>query len=331
MRLLVGDIGGTNTRLAIFTSSGKKLHLEKQQEYPSQKHKSLDEILSLFLKEETLIDGGCLGIAGPVEEHTYCKLTNLSWEVNASKIASAHRIGHLTLLNDIEANAYGINTLTADKFLVINEGKALRGNRALIAAGTGLGEAPIFFDGQRHIPSPSEGGHCDFSPRDDIEVELFQYLRDLFPEHVSYERVVCGSGLTLLFRFLIEKGYEKSTPSSIEVLESKDAAKAITQRALEKQCPICERALDWFCSLYGAEAGNLALKAMCVNGMYVGGGIAPKIVKALETPTFFEAFTQKGRFASLLADMPIRVILDPETALKGAAYYAQQKHIGSIK
>lgn len=331
MRLLAGDIGGTNTRLAIFVSEGGSTKAIKHEEFPSKSYNALDEILGRFLRQETLIDAGCLGIAGPVKEHTYCKLTNLAWEVNASQLASNHRIGHITLLNDIEANAYGINTLTSDKFYSINAGKAQKGNRTLIAAGTGLGEAPIFFDGQRHIPSPSEGGHVDFSPRTQQDVELFHFLKERFPEHVSYERVLSGAGMVALFEFLVAQLAPQQRGFAQEVLIQKDPAKAITQRGIDRSCTTCERALDWFCAFYGAEAGNLALKAMSVNGVYVGGGIAPKILPRLQTEIFMNAFTDKGRFKGLMEEMPVRVILDDKTALKGAAYYAQQKVLGVIK
>jgi glucokinase len=226
------------------------------------------------------------------------------------------------LLNDLEASAYGIATLEADDFVVLNQGAPTAvGNAAVIAAGTGLGEAGLYWDGTRHHPFACEGGHADFAPQNELQVELLLYLRKKFG-HVSWERVVSGPGLHNLYEFLRDTGHGEEPAWLAEEMRQKDPPRVITQAGLEGRSPLCEDALDLFVSLYGAEAGNLALKIMATHAVFVGGGIAPRIIRKLQGPAFMEAFATKGRFKWLLEAMPVRVVLNEKTALLGAARYA---------
>lgn len=324
MRILVGDIGGTKTLLAVFSGSGKNWTLERQNRYVSREHGSLEEIIALFLEgEKEVFSSACFGIAGPVKEgesHT----TNLPWVVESKKIEEKFRIKTVFLINDLKANAYGIQTLSEKDFFVLNKARSLEGeNQALISAGTGLGEAPIICYKGELIPSASEGGHADFSPRDDLEIELFKHLQAKYG-HVSYERVLSGMGIGNLYEFLIASGREKRSKAVEEAMKEENSGKVICEFGLQKKDPACERTLEWFCSLYGGEAGNLALRTMATGGIYIGGGIAPKILPALKSGAFLRAFIDKGRFSTLLQQIPIKVVLDEKTALKGAAFFCEK-------
>jgi glucokinase len=240
-------------------------------------------------------------------------------------------IESVSLINDLEATAYGIFTLDNTEFTVLNEGSPqLEGNMALIAAGTGLGEAIIYWDGSHYRPSASEGGHADFAPRNPLEIELLRYLVDRF-RHVSYERVVSGPGLLNIYNFLKDGDYFKEPAWLAEKLAAADPGAVISEAALTGEAEICIHALNLFVSIYGAEAGNLALKAKARGGIFVGGGIAPKILEKLTDGSFLKAFTDKGRFAEFLLTIPVKVILNEETALRGAAYYATLRSVGAAK
>jgi glucokinase len=322
MVILAGDIGGTKTHLALF--EGEKWIVD--QKYPSQEHKSLLEIVRLFLtSHQSEAKAACFGVAGPVRDGR-CHATNLPWLIDSAKLSKELKISSVFLINDLEANAYGMSCLSEKDFAVLNAGSSdAKGNRALIAAGTGLGEAGIYWDGEEHHPFACEGGHTDFASRDEREVELWRYLKRKI-SHVSYERVLSGPGLIELFYFLIDRGYEKK-PKWVEA-EKGDLAKNITKKALNEECSVCMRTLQWFVSIYGSEAGNLALKFLALGGLYIGGGIAPKILSALKEGEFMRAFKDKGRFADLLSMIPIKVILNENTALLGAAAYARKKSRG---
>jgi glucokinase len=236
----------------------------------------------------------------------------------------AHELGVKTvdLLNDLEANAYGIAALEANDFVVLNHGAPnASGNAAVIAAGTGLGEAGLYWDGTQHHPFACEGGHADFAPQNELQVELLLYLRKKFG-HVSWERVVSGPGLHNIYGFLRDTGRGEEPAWLVEAMRQKDPSAVISQAGLEGRSALCAQALDLFVLLYGAEAGNLALKIMATTGVFVGGGIAPKIIRKLQGPAFMEAFAAKGRFKWLLETIPVRVILNDKTALLGAARYA---------
>lgn len=312
LMILAGDIGGTKTHLALYQGN-QCLYEEK---YLSLNFNSLGDLVKQFLSSRTeKISCACFGIAGPVRDGE-CHATNLPWVLKASELSKELNIGQVFLINDLEANAWGLRALSAEEFLVLNEGKTVQGHAALIAAGTGLGEAGIYWDGKKRHPFACEGGHVDFAPRNELEMELLRYLHKRFG-HVSYERVLSGPGLHNLYRFLVEMRLESEEDFTLD-------PRVITDRALAGTSRACTRALDWFISLYASEAGNLALKLLAVGGVYLGGGIVPKILPFFKAEAFMKAFTAKGRFASLLAEIPVRVILNDNTALLGALEYAKE-------
>jgi len=317
--ILAGDIGGTNARLAWFKVEGERLTSAGEKDYPSQEHASLEEIVAQFIAEHGVkVERACFGIAGPVKNGR-AVTPNLPWVVDASQLASRLGLERVLLINDLEANTYGIAVLGPKDFAVLNEGTPEpHGGLAVIAAGTGLGEAGAFWDGKMHRPVPCEGGHCDFAPRNALETELLHHLLHKY-KHVSYERVLSGAGLVNIYKFLRDTGRAQEAASLAAALRHGNAAAAVSKAALEGGSKLAEQALDLFVSLYGAEAGNLALKFKATGGVFVGGGIAPKIIEKLKGPTFMQAFTAKGRMKALLEAMPVKAILNDKTALLGAA------------
>lgn len=318
MLILAGDIGGTTTRLAFFRDAADGLEVVAQARYPSREHGSLAAIVQLFVAEHGLApERACFGIAGPVREGRVLT-PNLPWLVDAGELAGLLGLARVPLINDLEANAYGIPLLGDADFVVLNPGRPdPTGPIAVISAGTGLGEAMAVWDGTAHRPLPTEGGHADFAPRNELETELLLYLR---AEHgrVSYERVLSGPGLRNIYRFLRDSRHLAESPAVVAEMNQGDAPAAIARAALAGNCPLCAQALDLFVSLYGAEAGNIALRTLATGGVYVGGGIAPKIIDRLKGPAFMLAFTAKGRLSPLLETIPVRVILNDRTALLGA-------------
>lgn len=327
--LLAGDIGGTSTRLALVRVDGPRLSVVAREKYPSHEHAGLDEIVRAFTaKQQQHVEHACFGIAGPIRDgrvHT----PNLPWVVDAAALAAALKISDVHLINDLEANAHGIPALSPEDFVTLQPGQPdLAGNAAIISAGTGLGEAGIHFDGQQLRPLACEGGHVDFAPRNEVECALRSYLAQRFIEasegHVSYERVLSGPGLVNIYQFLRDTGRGTETPEMAAAIRDGDPAAAISQAAANGSCEISVQAMEMFVSFYGAEAGNLALKMLSTRGMFLGGGIAPKIIDKLRTPTFLNAFRAKGRLRPLLSAMPVRVIMNDRTALLGAARYAAE-------
>lgn len=316
--LLAGDIGGTKTHLALYEKDLKKPLKEKK--FASQDFSSLLEIISTFLNNNEKIEKACFGIAGPVKEGV-CKTTNLPWTVGVDQIQKNLSIQPVALLNDLEANAWGIKVLSEEDLAYLHRGSnQKKSHSVLISAGTGLGEAGLFFYGQDHIPLACEGGHCDFAPKNEVEIELFRFLKHKFG-HVSYERVLSGPGLVNIYEFFLSQKTEH--PSfSIDIKDSL-AAKVISEKGMKRECALCEKALDLFVSIYGAEAGNLALKYLAFGGVYVGGGIAPKILEKMQEGSFIKSFLDKGRFSSLLETISVQVILNSNTALMGSAYFSQ--------
>jgi glucokinase len=321
MIVLSGDIGGTKTRLALFETDGRELQTLVEKSFPSGSYTSLDAIVRAFLQVTgASCPRACFGVAGPVQEGR-CHTTNLPWEIDAAAMQRDLGFAEVRLLNDLEANAWGIPALEPKDFCLLQPGRAgARGNAAVIAAGTGLGEAGMYWDGKRHHPFASEGGHTDFSPGNDLEIALLQHLRRSF-EHVSWERVVSGPGLVNLHGFLCEHSASDPPAWLQRELQAGDPAAAISRAALGERDPLCSQALDLFVYLYGVEAGNQALKVMATGGVYLGGGIAPKILERLKGPRFLEGFTAKGRMAPLLRQMAVRVILNDRTALYGPALF----------
>ena len=321
--ILAGDIGGTNTRLALFEMAGERLEIVEQQSFPSRDHESLDEIVSTYISTgKRSIKQACLGVAGPVKDGR-CVATNLPWIVDARDLAKDLRLETVHLINDLEANAYGVGVLESNDFVILNEGEThIQGNAAIIAAGTGLGEAGYYWDGTQHHPFACEGGHGDFGPRDELEMNLLRFLMARFG-HVSYERVLSGPGLLNIYEFLRDSGQGDEADWIVEEMRQQDPSAVISKAALEERSELCSRALHLFVSLYGAEAGNLALKIMTTGGLFIGGGIAPKILPKLKDGTFMQAFTDKGRMKSYMEAIPVTVILNDQTALLGAAHCAE--------
>ena len=321
--VLAGDIGGTKTNLALYSVHGDKLRSESNRTFPSKNYSGLLPVVQEFLAgTQHAIDAACFGIAGPVVDGKV-KTPNLPWVIDAAESRGALKVDSVTLLNDLEAAGYGISTLEKDEFFTLNEGAVHHsGNKALIAAGTGLGQAILYDDGHHFHPLASEGGHGDFAPRNELEIELLRHLIGRLG-HVSYERVVSGPGLINIYRFLKEVRKWEEPPALTERLSATDdSGVVISKAALAHEAPICVEALNVFVSVYGAEAGNLALRAKAVRGLYVGGGIAPKILEKLKDGTFMRAFIDKGRYTDFMAAIPVRVVLNEQAALRGAAYYA---------
>jgi len=320
--ILAGDIGGTHTRIALFNEEVGKLKLVLEHVYPSREHKSLDEIISLFISNENVkVKVACFGIAGTVL-HGRVSTPNLAWVVDAIQLTKLLGIESVWVINDLQAHASGVDDLETADFVLLNKLESGIGNAALIAAGTGLGEAGLYWDGTRRWPFPCEGGHCDFAPRTEGEIALLQYLFRKFGR-VSYERVLSGPGLKNIYDFLHETGSEPQ-PDWLkeELAHAADPVAVISQHGLEGKAAICEHALDLFVSIYGAEAGNLALKMMAVGGVFISGGIAAKIMPRLTAPAFLQAFVSKGRLQPLMETIPVRVIINDKVGLIGAARYA---------
>jgi len=321
-QVLAGDIGGTKTRMAIFDVAGKKLHSVIERTYPSGDYASLHDIIEDFLGSgDTQPDAACFGIAGPVRNNTV-DVTNLPWQISAAEIVKRFGLPRVTLLNDLEANAWGLCALDNKDFRILNAGvDNPGGNAAIIAAGTGLGEAGLYRDGDRLRPFATEGGHTDFSPGSELEIDLLRFLTARYG-HVSWERLVSGPGLVNIHDFLVQYRKHPVAEWLRDDMRANDPAAAISRAAQSGRDAICVEALEVFVHLYGVEAGNLALKMMASGGVYLGGGIAPKILEQLESGTFMAAFRAKGRMQVLLDHMPVRVILNDRTALYGPAVYA---------
>jgi glucokinase len=321
--ILAGDIGGTKTHLALFSYDNNNLKAEFQRTYPSQEYSGLEPVLHEFLATgKHWIGRASFGIAGPLVDGKV-NPPNLRWVVDPVSVAKTLELPSVSLLNDLEAAAYGIFTLAPDEFLVLNEGVIRRpGNKVLIAAGTGLGETILFDDGKNYYPLASEGGHADFAARNELEIELLRYLIGRFGR-VSYERVVSGPGLTNIYDFLKDKaGFAVPDPFAERIAAAEDPSPLISRAALAGEPEIAVQALKMFVSVYGAEAGNLALKGKAIGGVYVGGGIAPKMLNKLKDGTFMQAFNDKGRYQDLVSSIPVYVILNEKAALRGAAYHA---------
>ena len=322
--ILAGDVGGTKVHLALYDFKEGKLEYARDERYPAKDYAGLEEIVKKFLGGAK-VDAACFGVPGPVRNGRL-RLTNLPWTLDSRELSTSLGITHVFLINDLEANGYGVAELAPDQIFTLAEGDASQvGNRALIAAVTGLGEGLLIWNGHGHVPYPSEGGHSDYAPRNEDEIDLLRFLKQKYDGRISFERVVSGMGLTNVYDFLSEvRGVE--VPKWLGVrMAAEDPNAVITECALAAKSEICEKALNMFVSAYGAEAGNLALKVLSVGGVYVGGGIAPRILEKLKDGTFMKAFTDKGRLSQLLINMPVRIILESRAALLGAASYAEAR------
>ena len=318
--LLAGDVGGTNLRLALFEEEGGKLVERRRARFPTKDFATLHDAFDGFLAGEKRLEAAAFGVAGPVR-HGRAEGTNVAFSIDAAESRSDLGVPAV-VMNDLEANGWGLAELTPSDFEVLNRGEAdPLGNGALISAGTGLGEAILFREAGGFVPMPSEGGHASFAPRNDEEIELLKTLR-LRHGHVSWERVVSGPGLSTLYRFERNlSGLPEPEWLTREIASAGDAAPVVSRAALAETDPVCQRTMHRFVSLFGAEAGNLALKALATGGVFVGGGIAPRNLP-LVRDGFFSAFSAKGRFATLLARIPIKVVLNDSCAILGAARVA---------
>jgi glucokinase len=325
--ILAGDIGGTHTRIALFQQSQNQLEKMLDRVYPSRDYRSLDEIVSLFVSNENvLVSAACFGIAGPVM-HGRVSTPNLAWVVDAVQLAKLLQVQTVWLINDLQAHASGIDDLVEADFVHLNTAAAGEGNAALIAAGTGLGEAGLYWDGSTRHAFACEGGHCDFAPRSDLEVELFRYLLNKY-SRVSYERVLSGPGLRNIYEFLRDSGRQEE-PEWLrdELASAADPTMVISHVGMNGKAAICEQALDIFVSVYGAEAGNLALKLLATGGVYLSGGIAARILPRLQQPAFLQAFVSKGRMQPLMEKIPVKVVNNDQVGVIGAARYAARQMI----
>jgi glucokinase len=320
--VLSGDIGGTKTYLALFSLNDGVLEAVREGAYLNERYSGPEEVLRDFLRvgEARAIEGASFGIACPVVGNR-CVLTNLNWTVDGAALQGALGLKRLALINDLEAIGWGVSLLPPQDFFVLQQGIARQGNAALIAAGTGLGEAILFWDGASHIPSASEGGHTDFGPRDSIETELLGFLIGRYG-HVSYERIVSGMGLENIYEFVKARAAGEEPLWLKERISLEGVAPVVSEEGMKGSDKNCAEALRIFVSIYGAEAGNLALKALSTHGIYLGGGITPKILNALASGAFLSAFEDKGRFREFMKSLPVRVILNDRTGLIGAANYA---------
>ena len=329
--LLAGDIGGTNCRLACFQRESSRLRQVATADYASNDYSGLEEVVAKFLQEHSIkkpIESAVFGVAGPIENGDTVRTTNLPWVIERRALCSELDAENVGLINDLVANAYGTCWLTSEDCAVLNAGVPHPGsNKALISGGTGLGEAGLVYVDERYAAVASEGGHASFAPQTEVEIELLLFLQKKFG-HVSWERVVSGAGLENIYEFLQQRDTQTSNGVRLEEvaeLENLDGPAKISEAASLGIDPVAECALDLFVRLYGAEAGNVALKFLAVSGLYLGGGIAPKILPKIKEGTFLESFVSKGRFSALLEDVPILVILNDRTALLGAALVAARQ------
>ena len=317
--ILAGDIGGTNARLAYFQRQNGHLRLVSERIYPSREHPELGEIVTQFLEDsKTRPDAACFGIAGPVRNGRV-ETSNLPWVVEQSRLANQIHLPSTLLINDLEASAWGIGALAAGDLVPLNRVTGpVVGNQAVIAPGTGLGEAGLFWDGSRHHVFACEGGHTDFGPQGDLQIELLRFLKARFG-HVSYERILSGPGLVNVYEFLRESGCGKESAEFAAALKQGDRAAVISRAALDGTQSLAVKALDLWISVYGAEASNLALKVMATGGIFLAGGISPKVLPKLTGPLFMEAFVDKGRLRPLVESIPVQVITNEKAGLLGAA------------
>jgi glucokinase len=317
--ILAGDIGGTNARLAYFQPQNGHLRLVSERTFPSREHSELGEIVSQFLDDSgTQPEAACFGIAGPVRNGRV-ETSNLPWVIEQSRLAKQIHLPATLLINDLEASAWGIGALSAGDLVTLNQvsGPAV-GNQAVIAPGTGLGEAGLFWDGNRHHVFASEGGHTDFGPQGDLQIELVRFLQAQFG-HVSYERILSGPGLVNVYEFLRDSGCGKESPEFAAAIENGDPAAVISGAAIDGSDKLAEKALDIWIAVYGAEAANLALKVMATGGLFLAGGISPKVLAKLKGPVFMQSFLDKGRLRPLLEAIPVQVVTNEKAGLLGAA------------
>ena len=332
--VLAGDIGGTKSILSLYRTRGddpEQSHFESVHKtvYPSARFSHFSDLVETFLAEVAPLrpSHACLGIAGPILDQR-CQATNLPWVIDAKALAAAEGFDDVYLLNDLEAAAHGMLHLDDDEWVELNPRARPRdGHAAVIAAGTGLGEAILAWDGNRHIVLPTEGGHCDFGPNSVLEDKLLVYLRERFGGHVSIERILAGDGFGNLYDFLRESGHARPDPAIEAEMVGQDRNAVISRHGLQGDDALCRAAMRLFVRIYGSETGNLALKCLPRGGIYIGGGIGPRIRPALESGEFMRGYLDKGRMARAIEDIPLRLALNPEAALLGAAHMALSRYL----
>jgi glucokinase len=322
--IIAGDIGGTKTVIGSYERTSGGLHQNAERVFHSAGYNSLEAILTEFLQDNSglRLDNACFGIAGVIIEgkvHT----TNLPWNVSEPALEAVLKC-RVRLLNDLQATAYGVSYLAREELEVLNPGPwpRPRGNVAVIAAGTGLGEAMLFWDGSRHHPMATEGGHASFAPRDEHQIELLRYLSKEFGGHVSNERLLSGPGFYNIYCFLRDSGFAPEPEWLRQKLATGDRSATISEIGLAGENELCAATLRMFCAIYGAEAGDLALRSLALGGVFVAGGIAPKILPMLRNGDFVKAFVDKGRFRQMLEGIEVSVALNPHAPLIGAAHFA---------
>jgi glucokinase len=317
--ILAGDIGGTNARLAYFQPQNGRFQLVSERVFPSRDHRGLGEIVTQFLDESgTRPEAACFGIAGPVRNGRV-ETSNLPLVIEQSVLANQIHLAATLLINDLEASAWGIGALGIEDLVTLNPGAgSVAGNQAVVAPGTGLGEAGLFWDGSRHHVFACEGGHTDFAPRGELQIELLRFLATKFG-HVSYERILSGPGLVNVYEFLCASGCGKDSAELSAAMKAGDPAAAISQAALTGKDSLAGKALDLWIAVYGAETSNLGLKIMSTGGLFLAGGISPKILPKLKGSLFMEAFLDKGRMRPLVEAMPVHVVTNEKAGLLGAA------------
>lgn len=325
---MVGDIGGTKTNIVVLDENG--IHDYKplyEKTFLSNDFDSLRSIVKKVMEENSFsISGACFGVAGPVKNNR-CDATNLPWIIDAKKIADVLDVSKdsVYLLNDLEAAAYGIECLEEKDFFTINRGhEVIGGTRCLVSAGTGLGESILIYDGSGYKPIPSEGGHTDFAPTSKIEVELLDYLMKKYGR-VSYERILCGPGLQNVYEFFNRKSKQDISSWLLDRIKNEDAAAVISEVGISKKDEACENAIELFVSVYGSAAGNLALTSLSTGGVYIGGGIAPKILDKIKEGAFMKSFTNKGRLSVMVSHMPVKIILNDKHPLLGCVNYIKKQ------
>ena len=318
--VLAGDVGGTKTNLAIFEMKKGQLFLKREKSYKTNDHNSLFEIIKNFQDEEMpIIDSMCLGVAGPVTKGKVHG-TNFPWDIDTEELIKEFRLESVFLINDMQANAYGLAMLQEEDFDRLKYGSKIAGNAVIISPGTGLGEAGLYWDGEAYHPFATEGGHCDFSPRNDFDLEIWQYFQQKYG-HVSWERILSGQGIRDMYQLIRNVSGEMETDAFKTKMKMEDPAAVITKTALEGSDAVCRETLDLFVRFLAIETAQLALKFKATGGIYIGGGILPKIIKGMNREVFNNNFMQSGRMNSLLQMVPISVILNENTALLGAGYY----------
>ncbi|BAW80443.1 glucokinase [Candidatus Nitrosoglobus terrae] len=333
MKVLAADIGGTKTLLQVVDwpiGMGDRRVLADRR-YSSRDYSSFDDLLQVFLAEidrtvANSLASACFGVAGPIVKGI-AKATNLPWQLDSDHLQQQFNLPQIALINDFQAQGYGIECLKPDDFAVLQLGESeQKAPQALIGAGTGLGQALLVWreDLERYQVLPTEGGHVDFAPMGEMQIELLRYLSHSL-EHVSYEHLLSGNGLVNIYHFLKENGKVTENPAlRMAINESDDPPAAISNFALERVDPLANQALNLFAQIYGAQAGNLALTSLSRGGVFIGGGIAPKILKRLQGGDFMKAFLNKGRLSALLQQIPVKVILEPKVGLWGAALVAMR-------